>query len=97
MERIIIFIKSLEYWFHYSWCSVFMKYIVMLAIVVTMPVFMTPCYGQTNNEKNEYSQSHPNHPNVIFIMLEGVGYGDLSSYGNKKLQTPNIDRLAREV
>ncbi len=35
-------------------------------------------------------------PNVIVIMADDLGYGDLSVYGAKKVQTPNIDRLAAE-
>lgn len=33
-------------------------------------------------------------PNIIFIMADDLGYGDLGCYGNKKFLTPNIDRLA---
>jgi arylsulfatase A len=33
-------------------------------------------------------------PNVIYILSDDLGYGDLSCYGQKKFQTPNIDRLA---
>ena len=35
-------------------------------------------------------------PNVIYILADDLGYGDLSCYGQKKFQTPNIDRLAKE-
>ena len=35
-------------------------------------------------------------PNVIFILVDDMGYADLSSYGSKDIRTPNIDRLARE-
>lgn len=35
-------------------------------------------------------------PNVILIVADDLGYGDLSSYGQTKLSTPNIDRLATE-
>lgn len=35
-------------------------------------------------------------PNVIYILADDLGYGDLSCYGQKKFQTPNIDRLASE-
>ncbi len=35
-------------------------------------------------------------PNFIVIMGDDLGYGDLGSYGQKRLQTPNIDRLAAE-
>ena len=38
----------------------------------------------------------PGKPNVIYILADDLGYGDLSCYGQKKLQTPNIDRLASE-
>ena len=35
-------------------------------------------------------------PNIIFILADDLGYGDLSCYGQEKFTTPNIDRLARE-
>jgi arylsulfatase A-like enzyme len=35
-------------------------------------------------------------PNLVYILLDDAGYGDLSCYGQKKFQTPNIDRLASE-
>lgn len=35
-------------------------------------------------------------PNIIYILLDDAGYGDLSCYGQKKFTTPNIDRLAVE-
>ena len=33
-------------------------------------------------------------PNIIFIMADDLGYGDLGCYGQQKIQTPNIDKLA---
>jgi arylsulfatase A-like enzyme len=35
-------------------------------------------------------------PNVIFILADDLGYGDLGCYGQQKIETPNIDRLAKE-
>jgi uncharacterized sulfatase len=35
-------------------------------------------------------------PNIIYIMVDDLGYGDLGCYGQKVIQTPNIDRLAAE-
>lgn len=35
-------------------------------------------------------------PNVILIFADDLGYGDLGCYGATKVQTPNIDRLAKE-
>ncbi|HKJ66972.1 MAG TPA: sulfatase [bacterium] len=35
-------------------------------------------------------------PNIIFIMIDDLGYGDIGCYGSETNQTPNIDRLAQE-
>lgn len=35
-------------------------------------------------------------PNIIYILADDLGYGDLSCYGQTKLATPHIDRLASE-
>ena len=35
-------------------------------------------------------------PNIVFILADDIGYGDLGCYGAKAVKTPNLDRLARE-
>lgn len=35
-------------------------------------------------------------PNIVFVFIDDMGYGDLGAYGNDRVETPNIDRLARE-
>lgn len=43
------------------------------------------------------SQQPPEHrPSLILIQCHGLGYGDLSCYGQTNFQTPNLDRLAAE-
>jgi len=34
-------------------------------------------------------------PNIVFILADDLGYGDLSCYGQQKFSTPNIDRIAQ--
>lgn len=43
---------------------------------------------------NETSQKRK--PNIIFILADDLGYGDLSITGQKKFATPNIDKLAKD-
>lgn len=42
------------------------------------------------------ANAHAEKPNVIFILMDDMGYSDVSCYGAKKVKTPNIDRLASE-
>jgi len=35
-------------------------------------------------------------PNIIYIYADDLGYGELGSYGQTKIKTPNIDRMAKE-
>jgi arylsulfatase A-like enzyme len=38
----------------------------------------------------------PTRPNIFFILIDDMGYRDLSCFGGQRVQTPHIDRLARE-
>src|SRR5512136_1922792 len=35
-------------------------------------------------------------PNILFILADDLGYGDLGCYGQKQIQTPSIDKLAAD-
>ena len=38
----------------------------------------------------------PSQPNILLIVADDLGYGDLGSYGQKNIKTPRLDQLARE-
>ena len=42
------------------------------------------------------SQTPSCRPNVVLIITDDQGYGDLGLHGNEKIKTPNLDRLGRE-
>jgi arylsulfatase A-like enzyme len=43
----------------------------------------------------KHSASEQQLPNVIYILADDLGYGDLSCFGQQKFKTPNIDKLAK--
>jgi len=59
------------------------KYLFLLPLVLQVGIF--GCQS-TPSEK----------PNIIYIMADDLGYGDLGCYGATKIHTPNIDNLAEK-
>ncbi len=54
--------------------------------VIFAGIFLTGCQRSDNTKK----------PNIIFILTDDQGYGDMSIADHPYMKTPNIDRLARE-
>ncbi len=50
---------------------------------------LVSCAGQTKKQTEEKKS-----PNVIIILADDIGYGDLSCNGERTINTPNVDRLA---
>ncbi|MFP6692889.1 MAG: arylsulfatase [Pirellulales bacterium] len=59
--------------------------ILRLTLPAILALLCLPCFALAADK-----------PNVIYILADDLGYGDLSCYGQKKFRTPNIDRLAKE-
>ena len=57
---------------------------ILLAVLATAAPFTTAGQGASAQR-----------PNVVLIMTDDVGYGDIGVYGAPDVKTPNIDRLAR--
>src|SRR5450759_4352325 len=58
---------------------------VKLIFLFLSTIFICSAFAQTKSKK----------PNIIFILADDLGYGDLGCYGQQKIATPNIDRLAK--
>jgi arylsulfatase A-like enzyme len=52
-------------------------------------------FACTSNQK-KIEEKAPDSPNVILVLVDDMGYGDLSFYGQKTLSTPVIDKMASE-
>lgn len=63
---------------------------VAVSILLTVPI------GQAESSPTEPPESETARPNIVFILADDLGYGDLGCYGQTKIQTPQIDTLASE-
>lgn len=63
------------------------KKLNLTIFLLTILVFNFSC----NSDKLEYEQ-----PNIIYILADDLGYGELGSFGQKEIETPNIDKLAND-
>ena len=58
--------------------------------VLTAMFLLSGCYSVFAQNKAKPK------PNIIYIYADDLGYGELGSYGQRKIKTPNLDKLAKE-
>lgn len=66
-----------------------------LALSLLTPVLCSALTAEARTPK-ENKVTNREQPNVIVILADDLGYGDLECYGAKNVQTPNVNRLAGE-
>lgn len=67
------------------------RVIKILSIIITLSV-ISAC----NKQKMTNETSQIRKPNIIYILADDLGYGDLSLTGQVKFSTPNIDKLSKD-
>lgn len=62
--------------------------------LILIPLFIVLLTGCAKSGDNAFEK--PEHPNVIIVITDDQGYGDISAHGNPVLKTPELDRLHSE-
>src|ERR1044071_9692335 len=65
-----------------------------LGTLLSLLIFPGLLRAQTNEVK--MPPPAPRRPSIILIVADNVGYGDLGCYGQTKIKTPHLDKLASE-
>ncbi len=64
----------------------------IMAVAMLMTALHASAPAQPSNTE-EADRDGP--PNIVYIYVDDLGYGDIGAYGQEKIRTPNIDELAR--
>lgn len=62
---------------------------------IPLSIILILLFSGCSDLKSEQNNDHIK-PSIIYIMADDLGYGDLGSYGQVNIRTPNLDRMAEE-
>src|SRR5262249_29195391 len=73
------------------------KFVIFIAVFLCLEYLLHPgfSYCQRKNRPKSAIQTLVAKPNIVLILADDLGYGDLACYGSSKNLTPQIDQLAR--
>ena len=74
--------------------SITQRAFCLLSLILLLPQssIIAAEKSAASNSKN----SATTRPNILIVLCDDLGYGDLACYGHKRIQSPNIDRFAKE-
>lgn len=63
-------------------------------ISISLLILQSSC--KENNTSTQVQLTPYQKPNIVFVLADDMGIGDLGSYGQQYIQTPNLDRMAEQ-